>query len=126
LQQWYDVPRSNLRRLSAVATDEEYRRVGRLIRAGAAGSVGEPVRVAVKDYITRAGVNKILSLRDISLPEARRAVEQYLKGNHGVVWPDEMAEKLGIDYRIVLKVVNQLLKEKKVESATAKTEAIQI
>ena len=110
-------------RLSAVVTDEEYRRVDRLVRAGAARSVAELVRVAVGDYMIRAGANKLLSLRETPIPAARRAVEQYLKEHHGVVWPDEMAEKLGIDYRIVLKVLNQFLKEKKVEYAS-KTQAI--
>jgi hypothetical protein len=57
---------------------------------------------------------------------ARCAVEQYLKEHHGIVWPDEMAEKLGIDYRIVVKVVNQLLKEKRVEYATARTKGIPV
>ncbi len=113
-------------RLSAVVTDEEYRRVDRLVRAGAARSVAELVRLAVGEYLTRAGANKLLSLREISLPMARRAVEHYLKEHRGVVWPDEMAEKLGIDDRIVLNVVNQLLKEKRVEYATAKTRAVQV
>jgi len=112
--------------LSAVVTDDEYGRVDRLVRAGAAESIAELVRLAVKEYLTRAGVNKLLTLRDVPLPEARRAVEQYLKHHPGVVWPDEMAEQLGIDYRIVLSVVKGLLTEKKVEYAAAKTETIQI
>ena len=69
--------------------------------------------------------SKLLSLREMPIPAARRPVEQYLKEHHGVVWPNEMAEKLGVDYRIVLNVVNQFLKEKKVEYA-AKTEGIQV
>jgi hypothetical protein len=112
--------------LSAVVSDDEYRRVDRLVRAGAARSIAELVRLAVGEYLTQVGANKLLSLREIPLPMARRAVEHYLKEHPGVVWPDEMAEKLGIDYRIVLSVVNQFLKEKRVEYATAKTEAIQV
>jgi len=37
----------------------------------------------------------------------------------GVVWPDEMAEELGIDYRIVLSAVQDLLKEGKAEEDEA-------
>lgn len=112
--------------MSAVVTDDEYVRVDRFVRAGAAKSVAELVRVAIKVYMTGAGASKLLNLRDISLPAARRDIEQYLKKHHGVVWPDEMAEELGIDYRVVLNVVNHLLKEKKVEHADAKTLVMQI
>lgn len=113
-----------MRRLSAVVTDDEYKRVDRLVRAGLARSVAELVRLAVRDYITKAGVSRLLNLRDVSLRVARRAVERYLKEHHGAVWPDEMAEHLGIDYRIVLTVVSHLLKEKKVDYATTRLEAM--
>jgi len=36
-----------VKRLSAVVSDEEYKRVERLVRAGAAGSVAQLVREAV-------------------------------------------------------------------------------
>jgi len=113
-----------LRRFSAVVSDEEYGRVGRLVRAGAARSVAEFVRLAVGEYAKKAGVIRLVNLRDVSIPEARREVEHYLKRHPGVVWPDEMAEKLGIDYRIVLAVVKQLLEERKVEEASRKVEEI--
>lgn len=108
-----------LHRLSAVVTDDEYADVDRFVRAGAARSVAELVRVAVQEYVTKTGANKLPNLRDVPLSAARRAIEQYLKKHHGVVWPDEMAEELGIDYRVVLNVVSHLLKEKKVEHADA-------
>ncbi len=112
--------------MSAVVADDEYAHVDRLVRARAARSVAELVRLAVKEYVTRAGANKLLNLRDVPLPTARRAIEQYLKKHHGVVWPDEMAEELGIDYRVVLNVVSHLLKEKKVEHADAEAVVVQI
>lgn len=46
-------------------------------------------------------------------------MEDHLQGHPGVVWPDEMAEALGVDYRIVLSVVQDLLKQGKVEEAEA-------
>jgi predicted transcriptional regulator len=58
------------------------------------------------------------------MSEARRAVERYLKKHPGAVWPDEMAEELGIDYRLVLAVVRKLLAEKKVEESTRRVEEI--
>lgn len=112
--------------MSAVVTDDEYARVNRLVRAGVARSVAELVRKSVRDYAAKAGVVRLLTLDDVPLPAARRAVERYLKQHPGVVWPDEMAEKLGIDYRIVLNVVNQLLSERKVEYPKARTEVIEV
>jgi len=47
-----------------------------------------------------------------------------LKTHSGAVWPDEMAEELGIDYRIVLAVVRQLLQEGKAEETAPKVDEI--
>ena len=105
-------------------SDDEYGRVERLVRAGAARSGAEVVRLAVGEYTKKAGVIRLVNLCDVSIPEARREVEHYLKRHPGVVWPDEMAEKLGIDYRVVLVVVKQLLEEEKVEEASRKLEEI--
>jgi hypothetical protein len=113
-----------LPRLSAVVTEEEYRRVARFVRGGAARSVAELVRLAVIEYTRKAGIVKLVNLRDVPMSEARRAVERYLKKHPGAVWPDEMAEELGIDYRLVLAVVRKLLAEKKVEETTRRVEEI--
>ena len=113
-----------MRRLSAVVTDQEYGRVQRLVRAGAARSIADLVRVAVGEYMRKAGASRLMTLREVPISEARRAVERYLKTHSGAVWPDEMAEDLGIDYRIVLAVVRQLLEEGKAEEAARKVEEI--
>ena len=108
-----------MKRLSAVVQDKEYRRVERLVKSGAAGSIAQLVREAVAEYVDRLDAGRLLNLKEIPLEQARREVEDYLRGHPGVVWPDEMAEALGIDYRIVLSVVQDLLKEGKVEEAEA-------
>jgi hypothetical protein len=55
--------------------------------------------------LEKLNAGKLLNFRDVPLGQARREVENYLKSHLGVVWPDKMAEELGIDYRIVLSVV---------------------
>ena len=105
-------------------TDEEYGRVERLVRAGAARSVANLVRLAAGDYMRKAGASKLMNLREVPMSKARRAVERYLKTHLGAVWPDEMAEDLGMDYRIVLAAVRQLLEEGKAEEAPPKAEEI--
>ena len=104
-----------MKRLSAVISEREYERVKRLVRAGAAKSVAELVRQAVRKYVDDIGLSKLVVFRGVSLAQARREVTEYLQKHSGVVWPDEMAEDLGIDYRLVLKVVQQLTGEGKVE-----------
>jgi len=108
-----------VKRLSAVVSDEEYRRVERLVKADVADSVAQLVRQAVAEYIDKLDAGKLLSLRTVPLEEARREVENYLESHPGVVWPDEMAEELGIDYRIVLSVLRDLLKEERIEEVEA-------
>jgi len=108
-----------MKRLSAIISDEEYARIERLVRAGAAKSVAQLVRQAVREHAEKLGSVKLLSLRDITPEQARKEIEEYLRSHSGAVWPDEMAEELGIDYRIVLKVVQELLREDKVEEAKA-------
>jgi len=106
-----------VKRLSAVVSDDDYRHVDKLVKAGLAKSVAQLVREAVAEYIDKKGAGKLLNLRTVPLEQARQEVEDYLKSHPGVVWPDEMAEELGIDYRIVLSVVQNLLKEERIEEA---------
>jgi len=87
------------------------------VKAGLAQSVTQLVREAVAEYVDKMGAGKLLNLRTVSPEQARREVEAYLRSHPGVVWPDEMAEELGIDYRIVLSVVQNLLKEGRIEEA---------
>ena len=75
-------------------------------------------------FMTQSVSSKLVVFRDVSLAQAGREVTEYLQKHPGVVWPDEMAEELGIDYRLVLKVVQQLTGEGKVEVVEKKTEAI--
>ena len=109
----------NVKRLSAVVSDEEYGRVERLVKAGAARSIAQLVREAVAEHIDKLDAGKLLNLRTVPLEQAQEEVKNYLKSHSGVIWPDEMAEELGIDYRIVLSVVRNLLKEERIEEAEA-------
>ena len=113
-----------MKRLSAVIPEREYERVEKLVRAGTARSVAEFVRQAVRKYADELGSSKLIIFRDVSMAQARREIIDYLKKHPGVVWPDEMAEELGIDYRLVLQVVRQLMDERKVEVVEKKAEVI--
>jgi len=114
-----------MKRLSAVVPEEEYRRVQKLVKAGVVGSVADLVRKAVREYAEKMGSVKLLSFREVSIEQARVEVEDYLKSHPGVVWPDEMAEELGLDYRMVFEIVNGLLERGKIaiEELKEKVEA---
>ena len=56
-----------MKRLSAVVSDEEYQRIEKLVRAGAAKSVAQLVRQAVREYAEKLGSIKLLSLREVPL-----------------------------------------------------------
>ena len=113
-----------MKRLSAVVGELEYERVEKLVRAGAARSVADLVRQAVKEYVDGLGSGRLLVFRDVSMAQARREIEDYLSKHPGVVWPDEMAEALGIEYRVVLQVVRELTAEGKVEVVERKEEVV--
>ena len=107
-----------------MVSDEEYRRIQKLSNAGAAKSVADLVRQAVRRYAEELGSSKLVTFRNISLSQARKEVEAYLKRKAGIVWPDEMAEELGIDYRLVLQVVQELTNEGKLEVMERKPQVI--
>lgn len=113
-----------MKRLSAVIPEPEYMRIEKLVRAGTAKSVAEFVRQAVRKYADELGSSRLVSFRDMSAAQARREIIDYLKTHPGVVWPDEMAEELGIDYRLVLQVVQQLTGEGRVEVVEGKAQVI--
>lgn len=115
-----------MKRLSAVVSDKEYNRIEKLVNAGAAKSVAQLVRVAVGEYAERLGSGKLVILREVPRELARKEMERYLRSHTGPVWPDEMAEELGIDYRIVLTVVREFLEEGKVEEAEVRAEVVRI
>lgn len=81
-------------------------------------------REAVRRYSKMVGAGRLVVLRQVSRPQAKRDVATYLQRKVGVIWPDEMAEELGIDYRLVLEVVNELMREGKVEALEAKAEEV--
>jgi len=59
-------------------------------------------------------VEKIVVLRDVSYSEAKNMVEDYLK-SHEDVYMYEMSNDLRLDLKIVHEIVEELIKEGKVE-----------
>ena len=59
-------------------------------------------------------VEKIVVLKDVSYSEAKSMVENYLK-THKTAYMYEVSNDLGLDLKMVHEIVEQLIKEGKVE-----------
>jgi len=95
-------------------TPIEYDHIMRMIDAGLYRSSADFAREAIRDKIRTL---EAVSIKDASLQEAKRMILTYLKRNPGSHFASEMADELGIDYRIAFKAVNQLLESGKIKKS---------
>ena len=103
------------KQIATLVADEDYERIRKLVAAGYYRSMAEFAREAIGKALRDTGMVRLVSFRDVSTDQALREVEEYLATHSGIVWPDEMAEELGIDYRLVLEAVNKLIERGKAE-----------
>ena len=69
-----------------------------------------------KKYIHESPpVTKVSVIKDIDSKEAKRRISEHLNQIDGNIYPSEIAEQLHIDYNLCVKVIEELLKEKKIE-----------
>lgn len=57
---------------------------------------------------------RIIETRDVSVDEAKRMVMEYME-THDIVYPDDVADELGLDLKVTVEAVNELIKEGKVK-----------
>lgn len=93
-------------------TSVEYDRIMGMIDAGLYRSSADFAREAIRDKIRSL---EVVSVKDVSLQEAKRMILSYLKKNPGSHFASEMADELGIEYGIAFKAVNQLLESGKMK-----------
>ena len=92
-----------------------YFKIKRLIEAGMFLNFSDFTRKAVENELERLGEAKILSIRDVSVKEAKRLIEEYLGQHQGSVYPSDIAEYYGLELETVFEAVKQLRAEGKVE-----------
>jgi len=80
-------------------------------------SRSEFIRKAVKHYLENVLTQKIIELREVSVEEAVKLIDNYLTNNPGVHYVSEIAEQLGIDIETAFKAVEKMLKEETIEVA---------
>ena len=69
-----------------------------------------------KKYIHESPpTTKVIVIKDMTTKEAKRRISEYLNKIDDKIYPSEIAEHLHIDYSICIEVIEELLKEKKIE-----------
>lgn len=74
----------------------------------------EAIRDAIKHYAEHLEGLEVVNLRDVSIKEAKKEIQQYLKGKDRV-HADEIADALRLDLSLVNKVLETLWREGEVE-----------
>lgn len=62
-------------------------------------------------------IRKIVVLETVTREEAKERIEELIRQTEGEFYPDEIAEKLCIDFQLVMEIVNELIDEKEIEVA---------
>ena len=100
------------RQIAVRLTPIEYDRIMGMINAGLYRSSADFAREVIRDKIRTL---EAVSVKDVSVQEAKRMILGYLKRNPGLHFASEMGDELGIDYGLAFKAVNQLLESGKIK-----------
>ena len=57
---------------------------------------------------------RIIETREVSIEEAKKMIMEYMK-THDIAYPDDIADELGLDLKVAVEAVNELIKEGKVK-----------
>jgi GTP-sensing pleiotropic transcriptional regulator CodY len=85
-----------------------------MIDAGLYRSGADFAREAIRDKIRTL---EVVSVKDVSMQEAKRMILAYLKKNAGSHFASEIADKIGIDYGLAFKAIHQLLESGKIKKS---------
>lgn len=88
-----------------------------MIDAGIFLNFSDFTRKAIEDELERLGETEILSIRDASVEEARKLIEEYLDQHQGLTYPSDIADYYGLELEPVFEAVKQLKAEGKIREA---------
>ncbi|MDI6886772.1 MAG: hypothetical protein QMD22_10645, partial [archaeon] len=61
---------------------------------------------------------RIVEVRETTLEEARKRILKYYEEHRGEsIFPDDVADELGLDLKITMRIVEELIKEGKLKEA---------
>jgi len=80
-----------------------------LVRKLHARSRNEIIRDAIDQYISQMMETKIIEVRDVSVDEAARLIDDYISKNSGKHYVSELSEELGIELGTAFKAAQKLI-----------------
>jgi len=86
-------------------------RTAELLRSS---SRNELIREAIERYVDEVANSKVVEVRDISIGDAARLIEEYVSRHPGVHHVSELAEALGIELGVAFGAVQGLVRDEKV------------
>jgi len=90
-------------------------KIKRLIDAGLFLNFSDFTRRAIENELERLGETEILSVKETSVEEAKRLIEEYLDQHPGAFYPSDIAAHYGLELEPVFEAVKQLTAEGKVK-----------
>ncbi len=99
------------RQVATRISDREYEKIEQLVRAGLYINISDFVRDGVRSRL--AGLT--MGTRQVDPEELEEEIESYLRSRGGDVWPDEMAEDIGVSVLEVIEALESLQRRGKAE-----------
>ncbi|MEM2107405.1 MAG: hypothetical protein QXL25_03230 [Candidatus Bathyarchaeia archaeon] len=92
-------------------TRSEYERIQGLVKAGLYRSAADFAREALRSMLREV---EPTSVRDLSEEEAEKMIDEFLIQNPGPHFASEIAEALGLEYRMTFETVRRMLEKGKI------------
>ena len=94
----------------------DYVKIQQLVEAGLYRSSADFLREAVRDKLESM---EVVSVQDVDLRKAERMIEDHLIKHPGPSFASEIADALGLEYGVTLKIIQKLLEECRIRKAKA-------
>jgi len=94
-----------------------YMKIKRLIDEGMFLNFSNFTRKAIEDELKLLGEVDIISIKEASISEVKKKIEEYLNQHQGPVYPSDIADHYGLELEPIFEAVKQLVAECKVKEA---------
>jgi Arc/MetJ-type ribon-helix-helix transcriptional regulator len=82
-----------------------YVKIKQLIDAGMFLNFSDYTRKAVEDKLEKLGETEIISIKETSVQEAKKTIEEYLNQHQGPVYPSNIADHYGLELEPVFEAI---------------------
>lgn len=103
--------------VSSKVSKSTYMKIKRLIDAGIFLNFSDFTRKAIEDKLEKLGETEIISIKETSVQEAKKMIEEYLNQHQGPVYPSDIADHYGLELEPIFEAVKQLKAEGEVKEA---------